>query len=215
MEIKLNILYDIVLNLLYRQNSKNNLEYKSVCPQSIIQVSIAETFNLYDQTSINFLYKFNHNKLMFIDHTKVLKVFNSLIAISIENMGCQGNLWFHTYEVIHKGNIYIKFHIGNDNQYMNKHNLVTYFTYDFHNYDAGKEKYFLSLKEIKAIIESHGGKIWCQSEINSNFPNGKFEFIFILPISKEYYKKLPTILPKDSIQIFKYSRVFRRIKNFF
>ncbi len=215
MEIKLNILYDIVLNLLYRQNCKNNFEYKSVSPQSIIQASIAETFNLYDKTNISFLYKFNHNKLIHVDHSKILEVFNTLIAISIENMGFEGCLWFHTYEVLNKGNIYIKFCIGNNNQYMNKYNVGTYFIYNSHNFSQDKEKYFLNLKEIKETIESHGGKIYCQSEINSNYPNGKFEFIFTLPVSKKYFKKLPTILPKDSIQIFKYSRVFRRIKDFF
>ncbi|APJ04982.1 ATP-binding protein [Silvanigrella aquatica] len=46
----------------------------------------------------------------------------------------------------------------------------------------------LGLAIVEKVIKEHGGNIYCTSEMNSEFPEGKVEFWFTLPIAEGYLK---------------------------
>ena len=46
----------------------------------------------------------------------------------------------------------------------------------------------LGLAIVENLIKEHNGNIYCTSEKNSQYPEGKVEFWFTLPVAKGYLK---------------------------
>ena len=60
-----------------------------------------------------------------------------------------------------------------------------------------------SFFDAQKVVNAHGGKIWCESAITSEHPNGKVEFFFTLPVAAENLSRTTAELPKNSLEIAK------------
>ncbi|WGL61349.1 hypothetical protein QEJ31_07045 [Pigmentibacter sp. JX0631] len=167
----------------------------------------------YNDKSINFLYEFNHNNLLYVDVKKMLKVFNKILFYLIDNSSNECCIWFHTKEILYKGKVYIKFMVGTNGFYVNKCNLNLLLIENKKENLIDFEKNIPNLSLVKKIIEAHGGKIDCKSISNIKYPDGMIEFYITLPSSHEYFKTELSLLPKDSDQAFKYSHFFFKYQN--
>jgi PleD family two-component response regulator len=51
------------------------------------------------------------------------------------------------------------------------------------------------------VVQAHGGKIWCESSKSPEYPDGKVEFFFTLPIARGVELMTTANLPKHSDEI--------------
>lgn len=208
----MNLVNEFIANIIYKKNLKNILDKKSICVRNVIVGSILEMSKYYDDKSINFLYKLNHNNLIFVDAKKILTVFNDILIFLIDNSFSDSSIWFCTNEILYKGKIYIKFKVGTNGFYISKECLKNFFKENIEENFLIFDKNIQNFSLVKKTIQLHGGKINCYSEVNIEYPKGMIEFHFTLPTSHEYFRNRALLLPKNISQLFKYNHFFSNAK---
>jgi CheY-like chemotaxis protein len=86
-------------------------------------------------------------------------------------------MWFTTVET----DGFIRFSIGNEGPPIPKENQPKLFDAFFTNGKRGGTG--LGLAIAHKVVLAHGGRIWCESAITVDRPNGMVEFFFTLPIA--------------------------------
>jgi CheY-like chemotaxis protein len=81
------------------------------------------------------------------------------------------------------GENFIQFCIGNENSYIPPEHFPNLFDAFFTS--GKKDGTGLGLAIAQKIVATHGGKIWCESIQDEQFPRGKVEFFFTIPCSTE------------------------------
>ncbi|MGY3803052.1 hypothetical protein ACWNT8_03160 [Pigmentibacter ruber] len=209
----MNLVNEFIANIIYKKNLRSILDKKSICVRKIIVGSMVEISKYYEDKSINFLYKLNHNNLLFVDAKKILTVFNDILIFLIDNSFSDSSIWFYTNEILYKGKIYIKFKVGTNGFYISKEYLKIFFRENIEENFRILDKNIQNFSLVKKTIQLHGGEINCSSEVNIEYPNGMIEFHFTLPTSNEYFRNRATLLPKNIYQLFKYNHFFSNAKN--
>jgi signal transduction histidine kinase/ActR/RegA family two-component response regulator len=179
-----------------------NLCLEPTSPESLIELTITENFRTYNKTDIHLTYNFFHDHMINAHPLKLERVFSNILTNAIQAMNFKGNIWFQTKEILTEKIPYIEFCIGNNNSFIAEENLQNLFKVFFtrckHNGTG------LGLAIAEKVIKAHGGKIWCTSLKDEQFPKGKVEFWFTIPIAEENSKKTTAHLPSHSSEINKF-----------
>ncbi len=187
-------------------STTENLYLEPTSPESLIELTITENFRTYNKADINLTYNFFHNHMIKAHPLKLERVFSNILTNAIQAMDFKGNIWFQTKEFLTNGIHYIEFCIGNNNSFIPEENLQNlfkaFYTHCKHNGTG------LGLAIAEKVVKAHGGKIWCTSLKNEQFPKGKVEFWFTIPIAAGNPSKTTAYLPKHSYEINKLESTF-------
>lgn len=168
-----------------------NPELAPCNPQSLINISLRETFKIYEDTDINFRYDFKHRSFLNIDTMKAIRVFNNIIGNAIEAMDRRGEIWFKTEDQKEKNRM-MEIVIGNSGPSISKEDQSNIFDPFF---TKGKQKGTgLGLAISKKIVNLHGGDIKVRND-----KMGGTEFILTFPT-------LPGTLSLNKKEVIKHSR---------
>lgn len=152
---------------------------EEVSPESLIHRALAELFRVYPDADIWLSYKLNHRHFVMADSLRMVRVFSNIIGNAIQAIEQKGQIWVET----HDRDGFVEFTIGNAGSVISKEDMHKLFEAFF---TSGKrDGTGLGLAIAKKIVETHGGSIRCFSDLNSEFPDGKVEFIFTLPAGKQ------------------------------
>lgn len=196
----------MLIDIMDINSSLEKLNLEPTNPEFLIEQVITETFRVCNKTDIKFFYKFYHTHMIQAHALKLERVFSNILSNAIQAMNCQGNIWFHTREIVLESNTFVEFCIGNSNSFIAKENLQNIFKAFFTR--CKKNGTGLGLAIAEKIILSHGGKIWCLSEKNEQFSEGKVEFYFTIPIAQNNLRLPISTLPLHSSEICKLDSVF-------
>ena len=162
-----------------------NLILAAIDPESFIKSIIKENMYIYNRSNINFSFYFQHKHMFHIHPAKMERVFSNILTNAMQAMNFQGNIWIHSKEIIFNTKEYIEFCIGNNNSYISNENTKKVFNKFYTQKQNGTG---LGLAIVENLIKEHNGNIYCTSEKNSQYPEGKVEFWFTLPVAKGYLK---------------------------
>ncbi len=140
----------------------------------IIKDVLNSLFRFNRDANITITYRLQHQHKFMVNRLKISRVFSNIIANAIEHMKNSGELWFYSHEI--QGNIEIC--IGNSKTYISSSDRAQLFEAFFTKGKKGGTG--LGLAIAKKVVESHGGKIRCQSSRE----NGT-EFFLTLPLAVE------------------------------
>lgn len=148
---------------------------EEVSPQALVGMALSEFFRVYPEADVNFSYSFAHDRLVFADSLRVIRVLSNIVGNAIQAMDQKGHVWFRTRPC----GEFVEFVIGNSGSFISREDRHRLFDAFF---TSGKrDGTGLGLAIAKKIVEAHGGGIRCISEKNLEFPDGVVEFIFTLP----------------------------------
>ncbi len=176
-------------------STSNQLFLEPVSPESLIEMTLREIFQVYPKSKINLSYDLNHTNMINVHVQKVSRVFSNIIINSLQAMEYKGSIWFKTRNIA--GNM--EFCIGNSGCCIPKENLSKLFETFFTSGKKGGTG--LGLAIAQKIVEVHGGKIWCESSKTTEYQDGKVEIFFTLPISDSNPNKTTARLPTHSSEI--------------
>ena len=182
------------------------LRLEPISPEYLLELSIADCLRNYQKSNINFYYNFHHEHMIMVDPIKIDRVFSNILSNAIEAMNFEGNIWFHTKEVLIENIYFIEFCIGNDNSYLYKDELDNIFKEFYTRNKVGGTGLGLTIAE--KMIKAHGGEIWCKSIKDERYPKGKVEFWFTIPIAENNLKNTTQQLPHHSSKIAKINPLF-------
>lgn len=129
---------------------------------ALIQAAVDENCRYHVHPSDKFSYNFSHTHQVTVNKKKIHRVFSNIIDNAIQATGGCGQIWFDSIE----RDSFIEVVIGNDNSSI-KPELWDRIFDAF--YTAEKpDGTGLGLAIAKKIIEAHGGKIWCRSDVSIN-----------------------------------------------
>ena len=176
----------------------NNSQLNTECiqPQNLISLCLHEIFIIYNYADISFHYNLNHTYSVDVETRKVLRVFSNIISNAAQAMQMKGNLYFSTQNTMQGDKLFIEFSIKNLGSFIPQSDLKSLFDAFYSKNTKGGTG--LGLAIAKKIVQAHGGKIWCQSEKNDEYPDGFVEFIFTFPIFEKHDDGDISLLPKDS-----------------
>ena len=181
-------------------STSQSLKKESIKPQYLIHNSLNEVFKIHANAQINFHYSLNHNSCVYIDLQKIIRVFSNLLSNAVQAMQNIGDIFFTTNQIDVDGVQVLQFSIKNSNSYIDSIIMDKLFDAFFtHNKKNGTG---LGLAIAKTMIEAHGGKITCHSEITPEFPMGFVEFSFTLPISQLQDRPEYSTLPINARSIY-------------
>jgi signal transduction histidine kinase/CheY-like chemotaxis protein len=189
--------------------TSNQIELEPVNPDSLLEITLREIFQVFPNSEIKLSYNLQHTYMINANIQKVGRVFSNIITNSIEALKYKGNIWFKTRDVVDV----IEFCIGNSGSFISKESIPKLFDAFF---TVGKkEGTGLGLAIAQKVIAAHGGKIWCESSKTHEFPDGKVEFFFTLPIAENYPLKIELHLPTHSSEIINNILEFSKNENKF
>ncbi len=196
----------MLIDLMEIGSTSKNLYIEPVSPISLIQSSITENFRIYNKADINLSYHFSHFHMLNANQHKMERVFSNILVNAMQAINFNGNIWFRTTEFSDGENFFIEFCIGNDNSFIPEEHLKNLFKMFYTN--NKKNGTGLGLAIANKIIKDHGGKIWCTSVKNQQFPKGKVEFWFTIPIAEGFLEKRSTCFALHSSEITKFDLTF-------
>lgn len=176
-------------------STSNELIQEPVAPELLIESTLSEIFRVYPKSKISLYYNLNHMAMVNVHLKKVNRVFSNIVGNAVQAMNYSGTLWFGTK----MSGDFIEFCIGNGGSLIPQESLGKLFDAFFTSGKKGGTG--LGLAIAQKVVQAHGGKIWCESSKSQEYPLGKVEFFFTLPIAKES-ELIPTAdLPKNSDEI--------------
>lgn len=182
--------------------SGSSLILEETDPETLIEATLREIFQIYPNSIINIKYDFNHSHKVTIDTLKIGRVISNIVANAAQAMLYKGTFWFKTEERIENEIAMILFCIGNSDSFIPAENISKLFNPFFTSGKKGGTG--LGLAIAQKIINAHGGRIWCESEKARGV-----EFFFTLPQSPEKIQTRATILPALSSEI---TAIFKRLQ---
>lgn len=184
--------------------SESKLVTELVDPYTLIENSIRDTFRYNENIDIQFQYHFNHKHQLQINSLKVLRVFSNILSNALQAMKNKGHIWFKTEEIEVNGQNMIEFCIGNDNSYIEQADFQNLFEAFFTKNKKGGTG--LGLAIAKKVINSHGGKIRCESSQKTGV-----EFYFTLPIAGSSHASKGPKLPQNSHEVYSNSIYTKKV----
>ncbi len=170
-----------------------------VLPETLIEETLGEIFRIYPKSKIKINYELHHSSIVNIHLKKVSRVFSNIVGNAVQAMNYTGLIWFKTDKHRVDDREFVKFCIGNAGSYISEEGLSRLFE-AFHT--AGKKGGTgLGLAIAQKVVHAHGGKIWCESAKTTEFPDGKVEFFFTLPVAAGVEINQNVKLPKHSDEI--------------
>lgn len=158
-------------------------------PQSLVKLIDQTLFNIFrynDKARISIETKFLHQSKIVVNELKMGRVFANIIGNAVDHMKGQGKIWLHSQA---KGNM-LEVCFGNSDTFIPKEDCEQLFETFFTSGKSGGTG--LGLAISKKIVESHGGKIWCESSKERGT-----EFFFTLPLAKELDKENIELLARS------------------
>ena len=183
------------------------LNLESISPKSLFFQSIQETFLIYYYATIQFHYSFFHHHHVLVEPRKILRVFSNIISNAAQALKMTGDIYFSSKEISFDNKNYIEFSILNPNSVLLEQDIPLLFESFFSKNKQGGTG--LGLAIAKKIVLEHGGRIWCQSAKNEQYPNGFVEFLFTLPMDDKYDSFEGSLLPRDSVSLANASEIVK------
>ncbi len=177
-------------------STSSQLIKEPVNPESLIEATLGEVFRVYPKSDVKIVYDLRHRHMVNVHMQKVGRVFSNIFGNALQAMNYKGNVWFKSREV----DGFIEFCLGNEGSLISKENIPELFQAFFTSSKQGGTGLGLAIAD--KVVKAHGGKIWCESLRSTEFPNGKVEFFFTLPIAVGKLKEKTFQLPTDSREIF-------------
>jgi signal transduction histidine kinase/DNA-binding response OmpR family regulator len=168
---------------------------EAASPESIIEATLFEIGRIYPKAAISFEYDFKHRHMAHVHVQKISRVFSNIVGNAFQAMRIKGSMWFRTSE--HEG--MIQFCVGNSGSVIPKESLSKLFEAFFTSGKKGGTG--LGLAIAQKVVVAHGGKIWCESSRTAEFPDGKVEFFFTLPVLPDKLNRTTAALPRNSRDI--------------
>ena len=147
--------------------------------ESLIESTLGDIVRIYPEANISFSYDLKNSHMANVHIQKMSRVYSNIVANAFQAMRCQGTMWFYSTEA----NGMITSCIGNAGSFIPAEGLPRLFDAFFTSGKKGGTG--LGLAIAQKVISAHGGKIWCESSKTAEYPEGKVEFFFTLPISHQ------------------------------
>ncbi len=180
-------------------STSTELIQEPASPESLIESTLGEVFRVYPKSKIAITYELNHTAMVNVHLKKVSRVFSNIVGNAVqainESAKDSGSLWFKTT----MKEECVQFCIGNSGSYIPPESVAKLFEAFFTSGKKGGTG--LGLAIAQKVVEAHGGKIWCESSKSPEYPQGKVEFYFTLPIAKGADLATTANLPKHSDDI--------------
>lgn len=173
----------------------SQLQCERISPQRLITSALSDVFQMDSKANINFGYELKSPLSVSVNVAKVSRVFTNIVGNAAQAMNKTGSMWFKTRSK--DGSV--EFCIGNSGSYIAPENLPKLFEAFFTSGKKGGTGLGLAIAE--KIVKEHGGKIWCESTKNAEFPLGKVEFFFTLPAADSVEAEPMKTLPQHSHEL--------------
>lgn len=138
---------------------------------------LADIFLFEKDAEIELSFEFAHSCSLYADSHKVNRVIQNLVTNALQAMKRRGRIWIKTRETTTgDGQAFAEVCVGNSNSFIPSNRISGLFE---RFYTEGNRKGTgLGLAITHKIISDHGGRIWCESDVESGT-----RFIFTLPLS--------------------------------
>ena len=177
-------------------SSSTELITETVSPESLIESSLGEVLRIYPRANIRISYDLRHSRMVAVNPLKVGRVLSNIFANAIQAMNLEGEIWFKTRQVPGQHGSMVQFCIGNGDSFIPHENMPNLFEAFF---TSGKKSGTgLGLAIAQKVIVTHGGRIWCESSKSPQYPAGKVEFFFTLPVAEAHVSRTTAHLPHHS-----------------
>jgi len=185
----------LIADVLEVGSTSTTLIKESVRVESLIEAAIADLVVEYPNAKFDFLYALRHQASVSAHVTKVGRVFANILSNAAQAMSCGGQIWFKARDLSHG---FVEICVGNSGSLIPTNNLPLLFDAFF---TSGKKiGTGLGLAIAKKIITAHGGTIWCESAETADYPQGKVEFFFTLPMSADAAVPFAGRLPGSTLE---------------
>ena len=178
-------------------SNSTELIQEPVSPESLIEATLGEIFCIYPKADVSVSYDLCHSHMVSVHARKIGRVFSNIVGNAVQAMNRRGHIWFHTSEA----NGLVQFCLGNAGSFIPAESLPRLFEAFFTSGKKGGTGLGLAIAE--KVIKAHGGTIWCESSRSAEFPDGKVEFFFNLPIATGRLCAKAEALPKHSSEVIK------------
>jgi signal transduction histidine kinase/DNA-binding NarL/FixJ family response regulator len=183
--------------------SSGTLTREAANPESLIEVVLNANFRILPGAEVTFGFAFAHTRKVSVDTLKVGRVFSNIVGNAVQAMNEHGTLWFRTREV----GGFLEFCVGNGGSFIAPEHLSRLFDAFFTSGKRGGTG--LGLAIAKKVVEDHGGAIRCESTRSDEWPKGKVEFFFTLPLAADAAEKRAIPLPGNSRAIWEAAEKLR------
>ena len=186
----------LIADIMEIGSENTNLIREPASPEALIEVAVQELCRIYPKANLMFSYTMSHHHGVSVHVTKVSRVFSNILGNAVQAMKYNGKIWFRTREA---GEGLVEFCLGNSGSVIAAENLPKLFEAFF---TAGKKGGTgLGLAIAQKVVQAHGGRIWCESTVTPEHPQGKVEFFFTLPVAAQRIPPFDRRLPKSSADI--------------
>lgn len=169
---------DLVELMLAGKNS-DHLKQESISPSFVLKEAIKEALDFKDNSELDFQYNIQHHHFVKLNKLDLKRILSNILNNAIEAMKGSGQITLKTNSIKDNSQDFTEFQILNTGSHIPSEDLKVLFE-DF--YTKGKPNgHGLGLSIVKQIVTENGGKIFCRSEKNEDFPTGFVEFTFTLP----------------------------------
>lgn len=165
---------------------------EAVSPIDMLREALTDVFQAHPKADVVVHSSFSHVSLLKVDRRKVSRLLANILDNAVQAMGEKGTIWLETSEFLG----YHEIRIGNDRSFIESENLEKLF--DAFYTSNKKDGTGLGLAIAQKVVMDHGGNIHCSSLRNEEFPSGKVEFTFTLPVDQTRQETRLSILPKHS-----------------
>ena len=169
----------MVADVLEIGSASTQLIQEPAAPELLIENVLDEIFRVYPKSNVAISYEFRHKSMVNVHVQKIARVFSNIFGNAAQAMNYKGNVWFKTTE----RDGLVEFTLGNAGSYIPPESLARLFDAFFTSGKKGGTGLGLAIAE--RVVNAHGGKIWCVSETNSQYPDGFVEFHFTLPAASK------------------------------
>jgi signal transduction histidine kinase/DNA-binding response OmpR family regulator len=170
-----------------------------IYPEALITDAIKQAFIVYPQSSITIDYDLRHSTMLFANRAKMMRVFTNIYMNAVQAMHYHGHTWFKSRDVIVNGEPFVEFCIGNAGSYISDENITKIFDAYFTSGKANGTG--LGLAVARKVITGKGGQIRCESAKSHEYPDGKVEFFFTVPVAKGHPARSQKILFSTSADV--------------
>jgi signal transduction histidine kinase/CheY-like chemotaxis protein len=178
-------------------STSTQLIQEPVSIESLVESSLGEIFRVYPDADISIGYQLSHQHMVNVHVQKIGRVLSNIIGNAIQAISYKGKIWVKTSEA----NGFVTVCLGNAGSFIPQESLGQLFEAFFTSGKKGGTG--LGLAIAQKVVNAHGGRIWCESVKSAEFPDGKVEFFFTLPVAAGVKSQTTAALPSHSSEISK------------
>ena len=176
-------------------SNSTQLIQEPISPECLIESTLNEIFRVYPKSDVSIVYDLRHVHMVNVHVNKVARVFSNIVGNAIQAINFKGIIWFKTREM----DGMMEFCLGNAGSIIPPENISRLFDAFFTSGKRGGTGLGLAIAE--KVVKAHGGKIWCESSITRQYPEGKVEFFFTLPVTHGVARETNATLPSHSVVV--------------